>query len=195
MQKTFFSSVLCLFVLSACSQSPEIPAIQPEMENTQADQATQCSYLCGRKIPEICENEIETAKTEGTFSEESVFEEISCQLMCEAEWTEKTIGCVSNADDCAQIMDSSPYCLENAEDDSEKELPPVEAGCPSACEKYKKCASYGDDVTQTDLEDAYISCMEVCATWNKSVSDCINQCPINTPADCGPMTACALKGF
>lgn len=195
MQKTFFSSVLFLLVLSACNQAPEIPTIQPETENIQADQATQCSYLCGRKIPELCADGIEAAKTEGTFNAEGIFDELSCQLFCEAEWTEATIACVSDADECAQMMDSAPYCMENSADDTDKELPPADIGCPKACEKYKKCASYGDDISPADLEDAYASCMEVCATWNKSVSDCINQYPINTPADCGPMTACALKGF
>ena len=191
----FFSLFFLILILSSCAKNPSATQNQNNQQNSnddyQADQATICLDMCINKIPDLCQDEI----SDGNFSEESLFDEASCQLSCEADWDDATIGCVSEAIECAQIMDDSPYCVEIDTDDSQSTDINNDQGCPSACQKYKKCAGYGDDVTSADMEDAYNSCMEICGAWKEGTTKCINEQPINNPADCAHMSACALSGF
>ncbi|HRY36730.1 MAG TPA: hypothetical protein P5230_02515 [Candidatus Magasanikbacteria bacterium] len=67
--------------------------------------------------------------------------------------------------------------------------------CSDACQRYKDCASYTEDVTPTDLEDAYNTCMEECPTWTKEIIKCINAVDIKKPNDCVSFVQCQLPQF
>ncbi|RJQ34289.1 hypothetical protein C4566_02295 [Candidatus Parcubacteria bacterium] len=67
--------------------------------------------------------------------------------------------------------------------------------CSDACQRYKDCAAYTEDATPTDLNDAYDTCMEECATWSKEIIKCINAIDIKTPNDCVSFVNCQLPQF
>jgi hypothetical protein len=67
--------------------------------------------------------------------------------------------------------------------------------CSDACQRYKDCAAYTEDVTPTDLDDAYNTCMEECATWPKEAIKCINAVDVKTPNDCVSFVQCQLPQF
>lgn len=64
--------------------------------------------------------------------------------------------------------------------------------CEDACVRHKKCASFTEDVTPTDLNDAYIACIEECITWPKEMVKCINTLDIKVPNDCVSFVQCQL---
>ena len=64
--------------------------------------------------------------------------------------------------------------------------------CEDACGRHKKCASFTEDVTPTDLNDAYVACMEECVTWPKEMVRCINALDIKVPNDCVSFVQCQL---
>ncbi len=67
--------------------------------------------------------------------------------------------------------------------------------CSDACQRHKHCASYTEDVTPADLNDAYATCMEECPTWSKKIIKCINATDIKTPNDCVSFVQCQLPQF
>jgi len=77
----------------------------------------------------------------------------------------------------------------------EKEPEIISDSCHDACQKYKKCASYGDDISAEDLQDAYDSCFEECQEWSKETIICINKKAIKIPNDCLNLTRCALPEY
>ena len=70
-----------------------------------------------------------------------------------------------------------------SEDEQDKKKV-VSDKCSDACQRYKDCAAYGDDATPADLNDAYATCIEECATWPKDMVKCINAVDIKVPNDC-----------
>lgn len=79
------------------------------------------------------------------------------------------------------------------EQDSKKKV--ISDKCSDACQRHKDCAAYTEDVTATDLNDAYNTCMEECITWPKEVIKCINATDIKTPNDCVAFVNCRLPQF
>ncbi len=67
--------------------------------------------------------------------------------------------------------------------------------CSDACQRYKACAAYTEDVTPADLEDAYSTCMEECTTWPIEMIRCINTMEIKVPNDCVSFVQCQLPQF
>ncbi|MFA5048149.1 MAG: hypothetical protein WC516_03965 [Patescibacteria group bacterium] len=67
--------------------------------------------------------------------------------------------------------------------------------CSDACQRYKDCAAYTEDVTATDLTDAYNTCMEECPAWPKEIVKCINGIDIKKPNDCVSFVQCKLSKF
>jgi hypothetical protein len=67
--------------------------------------------------------------------------------------------------------------------------------CGDACQRYKDCASYTEDVTSADLNDAYDTCMEECPTWPKEKIKCINTVDIKVANDCVSFVQCQLPQF
>jgi hypothetical protein len=192
---SFFAAILGLFFFAAgcgVTNQPNTTDHNTAAESQPADTATICASLCQNTIPQLCQDDIETQKTEGTFNEEGIFDEASCQLICEADWGEQTMGCVSDAVECAQLSHAAPYCTDISEEPAEVDA--ISTGCDGACEKYKKCAGYGDDATAEDMEYAYQSCVISCAHWTPEAISCINSHAINSAMDCSYLTACALQG-
>lgn len=76
----------------------------------------------------------------------------------------------------------------------EEETPPkkISDKCSDACQRYKDCASYTEDVTPADLNDAYDTCMEECPTWPQEMVKCINAIDIKVPNDCVSFLQCRL---
>lgn len=72
---------------------------------------------------------------------------------------------------------------------------PIPDKCSDACKKYKDCAAYTEDATPTDLNDAYNTCMEECATWSVDMIKCINGFDIKNPNDCISFLQCQLPQF
>src|SRR3989339_268510 len=162
MKKSIIFLFLCAAALSGCAaKNPGISTPAPSAPAFESTQAQICGTMCERIIPELCKTEIEDYTVSGQSLDESIMDPLSCQLMCEAEWDEKTIGCVTDADECAQFFSSAPYCMETAEEGEPAAVDKKTAGsCDEACRNYATCASYGDDVTLADLDDAYASCLE-----------------------------------
>jgi len=67
--------------------------------------------------------------------------------------------------------------------------------CSDACQRYEDCASYTEDVTASDLDDAYNTCMEECGAWQKEMIQCINTIDIQTPNDCMGFVQCQLPQY
>ncbi|OGF35296.1 hypothetical protein A2468_00010 [Candidatus Falkowbacteria bacterium RIFOXYC2_FULL_46_15] len=67
--------------------------------------------------------------------------------------------------------------------------------CSDACQRYKDCAAYTEDVTPEDLNDAYDTCMEECPTWPKEMIKCINAIDIKIPNDCVSFLNCQVPQF
>jgi hypothetical protein len=201
MKKTFtILTLVSLLALAGCVPTGNIvPAgnstsNQPPQDEAGPDMATICSGLCGRTIQDLCRDEIEDMKASGQSLDDSIMDEITCQFMCEAEWTDDTIECVSAADDCGQLLNASPYCMETEVKDGDAEAAnqPLPGNCDRACRNYAKCTSYGDDITAADQEDAYHSCLQVCATWTDTQRNCMTNTKIDAPIDCAAQTACVL---
>lgn len=192
----FLSVLIALLLLAGCGPKPAAlnpetaPQPNQEQDGEEFDPALACSYLCERKIPELCEDYIAEQSALGLNLDETIYEESSCQLSCEAEWDEATIACVTDADECAQLSNDAPNCIDDSEEDGE--TPPRPGNCVRACENYTVCVSYGDDISPADIHDAFASCMEVCGTWEKSAIDCLANTSIIRPGDCAAQTACLL---
>jgi len=67
--------------------------------------------------------------------------------------------------------------------------------CSDACQRYKDCAAYTEDVTPADLNDAYSTCMEECPTWPQEKVKCINAIDVKTANDCVSFVQCQLPQF
>jgi hypothetical protein len=67
--------------------------------------------------------------------------------------------------------------------------------CDKACENYALCASYGDDVTAQDVDDAYATCMEECTGWSQENIGCMAKVIVRNPQDCAGVSMCGLKQY
>lgn len=200
MKKIFLAGFLSLAIILISGCAPQAKNNQPDNggggnENGPDQTALECAGMC-EHISKICEEEINETKKLGYSMEESVYDEASCQLFCEADWDDNVKDCVSGADDCIQIVSSEPYCVDTEE---EGEIiifnDNLDKSCDLACRKYAKCASYGDDITAQNIQEAYITCVDECQHWSDTTKKCINKQPINQPADCLPMTICGIKEY
>ncbi len=99
--------------------------------------------------------------------------------------------------ECEQKIDNILKKLKALCEDETKEpvKKVVSDKCADACQRYKDCSSYTEDVTATDLNDAYNTCMEECVTWPKEVIRCINTTDIKAPNDCVSFVQCQLPQF
>lgn len=123
-----------------------------------------------------------------------VLEETSCQLLCEASWDEKTIGCISDADICAQISENEPYCTDDSEEPEEENNDEKLANkCVNACNNYVDCVEYWDWISQQDKDDAFDSCMQICPKWSESARKCVVDAKIRNWNDCLTQTRCILR--
>jgi len=191
--------LLSLLILTGCVSGNNFKSagntnINQQPDGEEPDMATICSGLCGRTVQDLCKDEIEDMKASGQSLDDSIMDEITCQLMCEAEWTDDTIQCVSAADDCGQLLNESPYCMETEAQDGDEEAAnqPLPGNCDRACRNYAKCTGYGDDISPADQEDAYRTCLQVCPTWTDTQRNCVTNTKIDAPADCLAQTACVL---
>lgn len=180
-----------LIILSACTNKK---AVSPEVGggggSDEPNTATACSHMCEINVQRVCEGEIADNKANGVDMQNSILDEAFCQLACEAEWDDNTFDCVSAADTCAQFLDASPYCIENGD---VGDVTPIEPGnCDKACRRYSDCAAYTEGVGAADIEDAYLSCLELCPTWTDEQRNCVASTVINSPMDCAKQTACVL---
>jgi hypothetical protein len=98
-------------------------------------------------------------------------------------------------DDCEQKINNILQQLKTLCQDEESAPKPVSDKCSDACQRYKSCASFTEDVTPADLNDAYNTCMEECATWPKEMIKCINAINIKVPNDCVSFVQCQLPQF
>lgn len=197
MKKLLILLPLAILILGGCNKksNPQVPSSNNQKQEENAD--ANCFSICHQKIQDVClEDIIEIGPEELTGS--SLMDPVFCEKTCLANFTDSTLECLSKITDCDQVLSGGTYCKEAEIPDSEIydiEEPTTRSGCQIPCEKYKKCASYGDDVTAEDLQYAYISCMETCQTWSDSTITCINQKNINNPADCANLSACALQEY
>lgn len=98
-------------------------------------------------------------------------------------------------ENCEQKINNILQQLKTLCQDEESAPKPVSDKCSDACQRYKSCASFTEDVTPADLNDAYNTCMEECATWPKEMIKCINAINIKVPNDCVSFVQCQLPQF
>jgi len=195
MKKIYLPLILAaLIMLSGCGQKQTAtnPTPDPGQNTEQDNHSLACSYLCELKIPDLCADYMAEQTEQGFNFENTIFEDATCQLMCEAEWDETTIGCMSFADECAQISNDAPHCIDDDTEGDTAADPNMPGACAKACNNYTKCVSYGEDITPQDINDAFDSCMQICSTWDKSARDCVTNTAIKSPGDCAAQTACLL---
>ena len=178
----FLTTKLCL-----STTSPAQTTLSPEEHR----RSIVCMGMCS-DIQKLCAEDIADGYTAGRDLKDGILDETSCLLMCEADWTDTTLDCVSKADSCSQFFDVQPYCVET-EEENESSTPAVGGkGCIAACKNYVKCASYGEGIGPQDKIDAYNTCMQVCPTWTVVTQNCIASTAIRNPADCMAQTACII---
>ena len=167
-------------------------------ETTMSPEEMQRSHVCMgicSDIQKLCAEDIAEGNVAGHDLKDGILDETSCLLMCEADWTDTIMDCVSQADSCAQFFDEAPYCVETEEEDEPAVPATTGKGCDAACKKYAKCAGYGDGVGPKDMADAYKSCMQICPAWTQATQQCIASTLINSPADCAAQTMCMFGSF
>ncbi|MFH1046697.1 MAG: hypothetical protein V1738_00175 [Patescibacteria group bacterium] len=98
-------------------------------------------------------------------------------------------------DDNAQKIKDVLQALKDLCQEDEPAKKVISDKCTDACERHKDCAAYTEDVTATDLADAYDACMEECPAWPKATVKCINATEIKTPNDCVGFVQCQLPQF
>lgn len=190
----------CLAALSACAPQAKQPVEAPsgpEEGQANGQQAiAECLDVCGA-IQSVCRGEITEFKDSGQNIEDTVYSEDGCFFICEAEeWGPETKDCISDAEECEQILNAAPYCIDTSKEDSGPEITEQGAAdCRKACLKYKDCAGYTEGAGPQDQEDAYNSCMQECVHWSAPTRSCINSKTISKPSDCLVMTQCALREY
>lgn len=194
----FFSAMALLLSLTLGSWHNSVLAKTqaPDPDPDEHERAHICSEMCD-SIRRHCAGDIAEGNVAGRDLKEGILNEASCQLMCEADWTDKTFNCVSAADHCSQFLDEAPYCMETEDDGAQP--PPItpaeNASCDAACRKYAQCAGYGEG-TPAEIQEAktsaHASCMQICPTWSAATRACINRHPIHSPADCYEQTQCVM---
>ncbi|MFA5009468.1 MAG: hypothetical protein WC534_02760 [Candidatus Paceibacterota bacterium] len=97
--------------------------------------------------------------------------------------------------DCEQKINNILQQLKALCQDEESAKKSVSDKCSDACQRHKACAAFTEDVTSADLNNAYNSCMEECATWPKDMIKCINTVEIKKPNDCVNFVQCQLPQF
>lgn len=192
-KKLIFLGFLMTFALSACGQTNVTPSTSDNGgsgSTGEPDMSTVCAGMCD-SIQRTCADDIANGDLAGRNMADGILDETSCLLMCEADWDDTVLNCVSAADDCSQFMDSAPYCMETEDDNEEADENPTTANsCDAACNQYSKCAAYTEGVGQKDIDDAYDSCLQICGTWTDSTRQCIASTAINDVSDCAAQTAC-----
>lgn len=96
-----------------------------------------------------------------------------------------------NAQNIIDILQALRYLCQEAEQPKKV----ISDKCSDACQRHKDCAAYTEDVTSEDLNDAYDTCMEECATWPKEKIKCINAIEIKKPNDCVSFVQCQMPQF
>jgi hypothetical protein len=91
------------------------------------------------------------------------------------------------------LQELSALCKEDEEQQAKKKV--ISDKCTDACQRHKDCSAFTDDVTPADLNDAYNTCMEECATWPKEMIKCINAVDIKAPNDCVSFLNCQMPQF
>ena len=193
MKKFLFIFILTGLILNGCTKAPSNNPINDEPQA--ADKATICASICDHKIPILCADELNDLSSLDANLDGSLMDPASCQLICESEWNENTLGCAADAEDCNQFMDQSPYCLETDKEDLNMENPEGDKYCSSACKKYGDCVMYADDATQEDRQYAIESCMEICPSWSEDTKNCVNKNKIRNSMDCANLSMCVLSKF
>jgi hypothetical protein len=95
-------------------------------------------------------------------------------------------------DNHAQMIKDILQALRDLCQEAEQPKKIISDKCSDACQRHKDCAAYTEDATAADLDDAYNTCMEECATWPKEMIKCINTIDIKTPNDCVNFVQCQL---
>lgn len=176
-------------------QTPIPPTPVEQNTNTETidesgpDRSTICGWVCDN-IQNICKDDIENASSLGRNLQDGILEVTNCYLQCETNFDEKTIGCISDADNCSQIMDGEPFCIDDTEEDVPNDSVPD--NCVSACNNYVDCVQYWDWISQQDKDDAFDSCMQICPWWTDAVRRCVVNTKINEWGDCLTQTRCVL---
>ena len=199
MKKILVLLPLAVLIFAGCNKpkaNPQNP--QEQNQNQQENADANCFSICHEKIQDACLEEIIEFGPEELAASGSLMDPSSCEATCAANFDDFTLDCFTKITKCDQVGSGDPWCKEPEIPDSEVyeiEEPITRTGCQIPCEKYKKCAGYGDDATAGDTQEAYNSCMEVCQGWSDSTITCINQKSINNPADCMHLSNCALKEY
>ncbi|MGE4560857.1 MAG: hypothetical protein AB7E77_11705 [Desulfobulbus sp.] len=181
-------NILALFLFLAMTAPCTHATAAPDDKDTPSQSAV-CLGMCG-DIQKLCAEDIAEGNVAGRDLKDGILDEASCLLMCEADWDDKTLNCVSAADSCSQFLDEAPYCIETEEKNEPTKPSVAGKGCAAACKNYAKCTGYGENVTPRDQAHAYDSCMQVCPTWTPATQKCIASTPIHSAADCAAQTMC-----
>lgn len=174
------------------------PEINQEQQNQDDNPDANCFSICHNKIQDVCLEEIIEFGPEELAASGSLMDPASCEATCAANFNDFTLDCFTKITKCDQVGSGDPWCKESEIPDSEVydiDESETRSGCQIPCEKYKKCAGYGDDATAQDMAEAYTSCMEVCQGWSDSTINCINQKTITSAADCMHLSNCALNEY
>jgi hypothetical protein len=200
MKKTLILLIplFAVLILSGCTKQKNNKNDNKPEQNQEESSDANCFSICHQKIQDTCLEEIIEIGPENLVGGDSLMDPTHCENTCMANFTDNTLDCFSKITKCDQVGSGDPWCKEAEIPDSEVydiEEPITRSGCQIPCEKYKKCAGYGDDATTEDMAEAYNSCMEVCQEWSDSTITCINQKSINAPIDCMHLSNCALQEY
>ncbi len=102
---------------------------------------------------------------------------------------------ISQMDENAQNIKDVLQALRDLCQEAEQIQKVISDKCSDACQRHKDCAAYTEDMTATDLADAYDACMEECPTWPKAMIKCINATEIKKPNDCVGFVQCQVPQF
>ena len=211
MKKIYFTFLVLVFILSACTGPKNFKSGQSDYENRFDDNPNQktdiemynedqnqpipdCHTLCYDKIQELCMDDIVELLSDGNIMDASMYNEEGCETICN-KWTDDTKRCIGKATKCESLSQEEPYCKDEGEDIVEYIEDKENTKCSSACYKYKRCVLLSDDVSLVDANEAYTTCYGECQNWTKETIMCMNNTETGTAMGCMKHSQCGLAEY
>jgi len=155
------------------SDAPPLPDVEPELISTE-----ETSNRPGSEVPELTPDVPPLPDVEMDIIDPN-------EYIFQMENYEQKIKNI--------LQELAALCQEDEEEPMQKKI--ISDKCSDACQRHKDCSAFTDDVTSADLNDAYNTCIEECATWTKEMIKCINAIDIKAPNDCVGFLQCQLPQF
>ncbi|HBR80973.1 MAG: hypothetical protein UX09_C0037G0012 [Candidatus Uhrbacteria bacterium GW2011_GWE2_45_35] len=141
-----------------------------------------CLDSCAQKLSMICSEDVS----------------MTCTSICQ-EQDGDIRNCLMGLENCEDLVEHSLTCysasanglIDDPLSDNSNQAP----NCQSVCLKYQTCASYGEDVTASDLQEAYDSCLVECPSWSVAGLVCMDEKEIKAPLDCMQLSVCGAQEY